>query len=436
MSPGIKLSILSADKIIRAIFGMVIFVFIANYLEPVEVGIYSLVMSMIAISVGFIGFGISSIVVVDGARNYIINSKIIHQDLFIRSISALLIFFLSIAVIYFFYKDTDIFNYYFIISTYLLSQIGATFENDFKALGQPHKITLIKISPTLLTFIIKIYILVAFQSLSLILLVIACEAFVNFILLWYFSSISIKKGFKNSLYRIPLKDNINLIKRSLPFLFSFIAMMLYSRLDQFFISNMVGFEQLAIYSVSIKLQDTAIGFIFILNIYFIRHLSQSYGSSKFESLYRGITSLAVSIAVLALILWLLFGYLILDIFFKEIYLKSYLTTLILFVGVMVQSSAVIRTNYYILTDSQNIIYISSAAGLIINIVLNYLLIPIYGIEGAAIASLISQFISLILINIIYAKTRILFFWMFFALLIPFNKFNFKLTSNIITGKIS
>lgn len=436
MSPATKLLILTADKIIRAVFGLVAFIFIAKYLEPAEVGIYSLVMAIIAISVGLIGFGISSIVVVTAARNYVSNSKIIHQDLFIRALSALFTFFLSIFAVYLAYKNTDIFFYYIIVSIYLLSQISATFENDFKAIGEPHKIALIKIFPTLLAFIIKIYLLIAFQSLSLILILIACEAIINFILLWYFSSVSINKAFKNSLKSIPLKDNIDLIKKSLPFLFSFIAMLLYSRVDQFFISSMIGFEQLAIYSVGIKLQDSAIGLVFILNIYFIRHLSQSYGSHKFEPLFRGVTSLAVSLSVIGIILWLLFGYLILDIFFKEIYLQSYTVTLILLIGLMVQSSAVVRTNYYVLTNTQNIIYISSVLGLLINILLNYILIPVYGIEGAATASLVSQFISLLLANMIYAKTRTLFFWMFSSLLMPFNKFNFKLISNIYTGKIS
>ena len=44
-------------------------------------------------------------------------------------------------------------------------------------------------------------------------------------------------------------------------------------------------------------------------------------------------------------------------------------------------------------------------GAIINIVLNYLLIPIYGIKGAAYATLITQLIASFLILGFYKKTR-------------------------------
>ncbi len=93
---------------------------------------------------------------------------------------------------------------------------------------------------------------------------------------------------------------------------------------------------------------------------------------------------------------------------------------------MVQSVAVVRTNYYVLTKTQNIVYLSSLLGLIINILLNFTLIPLYGIEGAAVASLISQIASVLLVNLFFKKTRKVFLWMIYSLALPFNKYNLKL----------
>lgn len=434
MSPAFKIATLTADKIFRAFYGFVAFIFITNYLNPTEVGIFSLVMSMIAISNGFIGLGISSIVVVEGAKNYSENSTIIQQDFYIRFLSALVVLALSILIVHFFYNKSDIFLYYLLISLYLLCQVSMTIENDLKAKGEPHKIALIKIVPSTVAFFAKIILLMKFNSLALLLVVILIEAFINLVLLILFSTFSISKTIKKLSFKF-MNESYKLVKRSLPFLFSFIAMLLYTRIDQFFISEMVGLEQLAIYAVGIKVQDSALGLIFILNIYFIRHLSESYGTSNFPSMFRGISSLAVSLALIGLILWILFGDEILNIFFSDVYQDSYLITAILMTGLLIQSAAVVRTNFYVLNNVQKIIYLSSFLGLVCNILLNYLLIPHYGIEGAALASLISQIVSLLLVNIIYSETIDVLKWMTYSLFLPFNKYNFSLIKKIYRKEI-
>ena len=102
---------------------------------------------------------------------------------------------------------------------------------------------------------------------------------------------------------------------------------------------------------------------------------------------------------------------------------------------MVQSVAVVRTNYYVLTKTQNIVYLSSLLGLIINILLNFTLIPLYGIEGAAVASLISQIASVLLVNLFFKKTQKVFLWMIYSLALPFNKYNLKLLKETYLRKI-
>tara|TARA_B110000305_G_scaffold88661_1_gene99940 strand:- start:108 stop:503 length:396 start_codon:yes stop_codon:yes gene_type:complete len=48
-------------------------------------------------------------------------------------------------------------------------------------------------------------------------------------------------------------------------------------------------------------------------------------------------------------------------------------------------------------------------GMIINIILNFILIPKYGIQGAAFATLISQAISAYIIDFFHIKTRKMFY---------------------------
>ncbi|EMO77875.1 hypothetical protein LEP1GSC127_3299, partial [Leptospira kirschneri str. 200801925] len=51
----------------------------------------------------------------------------------------------------------------------------------------------------------------------------------------------------------------------------------------------------------------------------------------------------------------------------------------------------------------------SISGCLTNIILNYFLIPYYGIKGAAIATVISQFVASTLFNLLFKRTREIFF---------------------------
>ena len=144
MSPTLKLTILFFDRVLRAFLGLASFIFITNYLEPTQVGIYSLVMAIIAISAGFIGLGITSVVVVDAAKDYQENAKIIQQDFFIRLLSSIFILIISLIFVNVFYRESEVWLNYLIISIFLVTQISVTFENDLKAKGEPHKIAIIK----------------------------------------------------------------------------------------------------------------------------------------------------------------------------------------------------------------------------------------------------------------------------------------------------
>ena len=54
-------------------------------------------------------------------------------------------------------------------------------------------------------------------------------------------------------------------------------------------------------------------------------------------------------------------------------------------------------------------FIINSIGAVSNIVLNYYLIPQYGIVGAAMATLISQMVSVLLLTALFKRTRKIFY---------------------------
>jgi O-antigen/teichoic acid export membrane protein len=73
--------------------------------------------------------------------------------------------------------------------------------------------------------------------------------------------------------------------------------------------------------------------------------------------------------------------------------------LFIFVGVA-------RDKWILTENLQRYTFIYTAMGAIVNIILNTYLIPPYGINGAAFATLISQFVAVIFAPLLFKETRL------------------------------
>ena len=111
-----------------------------------------------------------------------------------------------------------------------------------------------------------------------------------------------------------------------------------------------------------------------------------------------------------IILSFLFPKFLLGIFGKE-FVMGTIAFLILSVGRLISSLSGPAGNILQMTNNQNIYAKILFVGALVNIVLNYILIPIYGINGAAIASMFSLVVWNVLM--IYEVRRRFGFYTFY-----------------------
>ena len=71
-------------------------------------------------------------------------------------------------------------------------------------------------------------------------------------------------------------------------------------------------------------------------------------------------------------------------------------------------NAILRSSHFTITKGTRVMMISQIFAVFTNIILNYLLIPIIGIYGAALATGITQFISLFFSNIFFNEGKEVF----------------------------
>lgn len=85
--------------------------------------------------------------------------------------------------------------------------------------------------------------------------------------------------------------------------------------------------------------------------------------------------------------------------FSSDYNQAISLYMILSLVVLVKANVFLRSSHLVLSNNRNLILKSETIAAIVNIFLNYILINKFGVKGAAISTLISQVISLWIIDI-------------------------------------
>ena len=92
-------------------------------------------------------------------------------------------------------------------------------------------------------------------------------------------------------------------------------------------------------------------------------------------------------------------------FLDEEFSESLPVLFILFFSALCTSMSVIRSSHITFEGLGNYLLYSQIIALLINLLLNFSLIPIYGIKGAAISTLVSQIFGLILSNLFFKELK-------------------------------
>jgi len=127
-------------------------------------------------------------------------------------------------------------------------------------------------------------------------------------------------------------------------------------------------------------------------------------------------SIMVYIGIMAAVFFSITSSFIINILFGEDYIKSApVLSIHIWAGVFV-CFGVARSKWLITENLQKLSIWYILAGAVVNVILNYFLINKYGIMGAAIATIFSQFTAALLAPLMFKETRKTFFMFFKSLL--------------------
>lgn len=185
---------------------------------------------------------------------------------------------------------------------------------------------------------------------------------------------------------------LSIIKRSSPMAISSIAFILMQSVDIILLGKFTNFQTVAYYAVTVKLTMIISLALSSVNAVLAPKISELFSLGHYKKLNNSIKNATRLIFVLtmpAILMLILFSGYILNFFGSE-YVVAKNALLILLLGQAVNALCGSVGIYMNMTGKQNILQILLISALLINLILNWVLIPKYGIIGAAIATSISM----------------------------------------------
>ncbi|RHF64287.1 oligosaccharide flippase family protein [Fusobacterium mortiferum] len=404
MNNGIKKIInnigwLIFDKIFILLLQFFVGVKIANYYGATLFGQYSYAISLVAFSNIFFELINSRVLKKYYTKNNF-NILVFNTNFFKNSIAIILFF---IPIIYkFFYKIDD--TLFCLLLLLCLDNVLMTatsgIENFFEYKLEAKRIVISNNIVKIISYFLQYICMILNKGIIFIAIVRCIGSLIRVIILKYQYNSSYLGKLENKSVKLDIKLIVKIIDESKYLWFSFVSFLIYTQTDRLMINHYLGVEEVGVYTIGMQLSSIlAILIGPIQNSLFPKFLELYRDDyQKYYNFYK----LTNTIITQFYLIITLISIIVVKYTFKYVYSSQYdgaiLIYSILAFSVFIKANGSLQTSHMTIKNITKKSFYKTLVSLILNIILNILLIPKYGINGAAIATLITQFIALFLID--------------------------------------
>jgi len=400
---------LFADNFIKQGINLIVGIFLARYLNPEGFGIIGYASTYIQLLNPIALLGLNAIAIKEIVNKEESIESILGTTFLLKIISSVFSLFLIVVIAFLGEVDTQIQMYIIIIGlsylVYPIQVVDYYFQANLKA-----KYTVISQQiATITCAALKVWGIINQYPIVFFVWLISIEVFIiAFVQIFFYRTKTIipKWNFNNNLAK-------RMLKESFPIIFTGFFIIIYMRIDQLMIQKMLNSEALGNFVAAIKLSEAfyvvpgiIAGSLFPAIINGLK-ISRDEYLSRMKRLY----SIFILICFAATIFVLIFADIIVSVLFGEAYTDTasvlrvhFSTSVFVFLGIAYSQA-------FIVEHMQRFTTINTVVGALLNICLNWLFIPIFGVVGSAFATLAAQFYSGFLCLLLFPKTRVHFILM-------------------------
>ncbi len=390
-------------KIFQMAISLLISTLTARYLGPDNFGLINYTNAYIAFFNSICLLGLNGIIIKEMVSNRNDEGEIIGTAITMR----LFVSIFSMITLFFFFKELNP-NDPLIVKIAMLQSISLIFSSFdvinfwYQSKLQSKISTIIQSIAYVAMSIYRVIILFLQKDVTWFAFSVSLDSIVIAILLLISYNKNKDKNFSFSFYWVK-----KLIKQSWPFILSEIMITIYGQMDKIMIGDMMDKTSVGLYSVAI----TVTGLWSFIPVAFIdsarplimeaKNYSQDVYTRRLKQLYAFIIWISF---IYAFIMSLMSKYVLLILYGKQ-FLGAQ-NALIITVWYCAFSYLGAAKNIWIICEGKmKYETLFTLIGAVSNVVLNFILIPIYGIIGAAIATLITQIITNFFVMFLFSETR-------------------------------
>jgi O-antigen/teichoic acid export membrane protein len=399
---------------------IVINAFVARYYGPELFGKYTFIISILSVIAIIAEFRLQSVLIKEYSRNDFELKVLLGSGLLVNIFFAVVGF--TLVYLYTVIEDDPI------VATGMLIY-GLSFFYKIPRLLRGFFVSIEKN-----IIIAKCEILSSFLTISLLCFFIYNDFSIEYILLGRsidFLFISILfiiffYSYRQSEFKISASFKVSkyLILKSAPLVLSGAAMILFQRVDIILIREYMGDYQAGLYGSAANIMTLFSLVPLVLSESLAPKIFKEIGSEYFDEMRFKFSVMVISVGGGLSLLMCIFSYPLIYMFYGESYLSSWSTLLVLSLSPLLIALGSVAGQLIVADNSQNWAYIKSIIGCAATIISNLILIPVMGLKGAAISTLVGLVIANFLAHYFIPAYRNIFFIQcrsLKALLIPLSK---------------
>lgn len=383
---------LFGEKIITMGMALLVSIVLARYLGASEFGRLNYLISFIAIIVPFSTLGLNAIVVRELVNEKRDQGIILGTALMLRSLGGLVA--ITIIIV-----TSLIFNQELLISSkwLILGAIGSSFSSlllfdfYFQSIVQSQHVVKTRLIVLCLSSTVKLFAVYYGVSLDLFLFLVILEPVATGLVLYFFFKF---KKTKKILFKFDSNYAKELFSQSKWLILSGFMAVVYLKVDQLMIGEMLGSEQLGVYSVAVRMSEVWYFFpTAIVASFFPKLLKNKLNPRLYQRNLQRVCDVLCWFGVFVAILITLTSTLLISFLYGEEYnFAAKVLNIHIWAGVFIFMRALL-SKWLIAEGLLKFSLLTHGIAALTNIVLNYIWIPQFGIIGAAWATFISYALS-------------------------------------------
>ncbi len=379
-----------SETILRLIAGFIVGLWVARYLGPEKFGTFSYAIAFAAIFGGLAKLGLDGIIIRDLVNFPEKRDIYLGTAFWLKFVGGIITLFIIGIATLFTSNDATTNVYIFIIAAGIIFQSFEVVDFYFQSKVLSKFVSICKMTQLFLSSLLKIYFVLKHADLFWFVLIILFDSItlsISFLIAYKYQKIgNFFKHFDWTIGKRFLSDSWALI-------LSNIAIMIYMRIDQIMIKEMLDDRSVGLYSAAVRISEiwyfvpliiTNSLFTAILNA---KKINEDFFNKRLQRLYTLMVWMAIGIALPITF----FSNWIVSFLYGNAYLEAS-KVLMIHIWTAVFVFLGYAFSQYLLTENlTKISFYRTIAGATLNIILNLIWIPKYGIVGSAMATLIAQF---------------------------------------------